>query len=108
LNYALLGTWGQGKTSLIYKLRQIAIEELQKEIKCVCIYCLLSPEYCKNWSTFTESLLTTIKTAPEATKKVLPRIKSELAKWEPKVNLRRGRGKYCLFHPLFAEFSRHQ
>ena len=43
-NYAILGTWGQGKTSLIYKFRQIVIEELQKEIKCACIYFPLSPE----------------------------------------------------------------
>src|SRR4030042_4464001 len=52
LNYAILGTWGQGKTSLIYKLRQIALEELKNEIRCVCIYCPLSPQDCQSWGTF--------------------------------------------------------
>ena len=47
LNYAILGTWGQGKTSLIYKLRQIALEELQNKIRCVCIYFPLSPQDCQ-------------------------------------------------------------
>ena len=87
LNYAILGTWGQGKTSLIYKLRQIALEELQNEIKCVCIYFPLSPQDCQSWSVFTESFLRTVKSTTRATKKVLPKIKSELEKWEPSVNL---------------------
>ena len=26
LNYAILGTWGQGKTSLVYKLKEIALK----------------------------------------------------------------------------------
>ncbi len=87
LNYAILGTWGQGKTSLIYKLRQIALEELQNEIKCVCIYFPLSPQVCQSWSNFTESFLGTVKSTTKATKRVLPRIKSELDKWEPGVNI---------------------
>jgi hypothetical protein len=82
LNYAILGTWGQGKTSLIYKLRQIALEELQNEIRCVCIYFPLSPEHCQTWNIFTESFLGTVKSTIKATNKVLPRIKSEIDKWE--------------------------
>ncbi len=87
LNYAILGTWGQGKTSLIYKLRQIALEELQNEIPCVCIYFPLSPQYCQSWNTFTENFLGTVKSTIKATKKVLPRIKSEIDKWEIGLNL---------------------
>lgn len=82
LNYAILGTWGQGKTSLIYKLRQIALEELQSKIRCVCIYFPLSPQECQNWNIFTESFLGTIKSTINATNKVLPRIKGEIDKWE--------------------------
>ena len=82
LNYAILGTWGQGKTSLIYKLRQIALEELQDEIRCVCIYFPLSPQDCQSWNTFTESFLRTVKSTIKATKKVLPSIKSEIDRWE--------------------------
>jgi hypothetical protein len=87
LNYAILGTWGQGKTSLIYKLRQIALEELQNEIRCVCIYFPLSPQDCQNWSIFTESFLRTVKSTIKATKKTLPRIKGEIDKWEVGLNL---------------------
>jgi hypothetical protein len=87
LNYAILGTWGQGKTSLIYKLRQIALEELQDKIRCVCIYFPLSPQDCQNWSIFTESFLRAVKSTAKATKKVLPRIKSEIDKWEVGLNL---------------------
>ncbi len=82
LNYVILGTWGQGKTSLIYKLRQIALEELQNEIRCVCIYFPLSPQDCQSWSAFTESFLRTVKsTTINATKKVLPKIRTEIDKW---------------------------
>jgi hypothetical protein len=67
---------------LIYKLRQIALEELQNEIRCVCIYFPLSPEHCQTWNIFTESFLGTVKSTIKATNKVLPRIKSEIDKWE--------------------------
>jgi len=87
LNYAILGTWGQGKTSLIYKLRQIALEELKNEIRCVCIYFPLSPQDCQSWGTFTESFLRTVSSATNATKKLLPKIKGELKKWDVGTNL---------------------
>lgn len=87
LNYAILGTWGQGKTSLIYKLRQIALEELQNEIRCVCIYFPLSPQDCQSWNTFTENFLGKVKSTINATKKVLPKIKSEMNRWEIGLNL---------------------
>lgn len=87
LNYAILGTWGQGKTSLIYKLRQIALEELQNKIRCVCIYFPLSPQDCQSWNTFTKSFLRTVKSTTQATKKMLSRIKSEIDKWEVGLDL---------------------
>jgi hypothetical protein len=87
LNYAILGTWGQGKTSLMYKLRQIALEELQNEIKCVCIYFPLSPQVCQSWEAFTENFLVTVKSTIKATQKVLPRIRNEVNNWEVNLNL---------------------
>ena len=87
LNYAILGTWGQGKTSLIYKLRQIALEELQNEIRCVCIYFPLSPQDCKSWDVFTESFLKTVKSTIKATQKALPKIRGEVDKWEVGLNI---------------------
>jgi hypothetical protein len=87
LNYAILGTWGQGKTSLIYKLRQIALDELQNEIRCVCIYFPLSPQDCQSWDTFAESFLRTVKSTIKATQKVLPRLRGEVDKWELGLNI---------------------
>lgn len=82
MNYAILGTWGQGKTSLLYKFRQIALEEL-KGIKTVCIYFPLTPQVCKTWEIFTDSFLRNIKTTTDATKGIFPKIKEGIGKWEP-------------------------
>lgn len=87
LNYAILGTWGQGKTSLIYKFRQIALEELQNKIRSVCIYFPLSPQDCQSWGTFSESFLRTVKSTTNATKKLWPKIKGEIEKWEVGLDL---------------------
>jgi len=87
LNYAILGTWGQGKTSLVYKLKEIALNELQNEIQCACIYFPLMPQYCQNWDTFTENFLKRVKTTTEATQKILPKIKKEITQWEININI---------------------
>jgi len=87
LNYAILGTWGQGKTSLAYKLKEIALNELQNEIQCACIYFPLMPQYCKNWEIFTENFLKRVKTTTETTQKILPKIKKEIAQWEISLNI---------------------
>jgi hypothetical protein len=86
LNYAILGTWGQGKTSLLYKFRQIALEEL-KEVKCVCIYFPLTPQDCKNWEVFTDSFLRNVKSTANATGGILPKISENIGKWELSLNL---------------------
>ena len=87
VNYAILGTWGQGKTSLLYKFRQLVIEDLQNEIKCACIYFALTPESCQNWEKFTSDFLQDIPSNLTSTGKLIPRIKAELAKWEFGFNL---------------------
>jgi hypothetical protein len=53
----------------------------------VCIYFPLSPQDCQSWETFTESFLRTVTSTTNATKKLLPKIKSELKKWEVSTNL---------------------
>jgi hypothetical protein len=53
----------------------------------VCIYFPLSPQDCQSWGTFTESFLRTVSSTTNATKKLLPKIKSELKKWELGTNL---------------------
>ncbi|MCL1976746.1 MAG: hypothetical protein FWG55_01345 [Candidatus Bathyarchaeota archaeon] len=72
---------------MVYKLREIALEALQNEIRCVCIYFPLMPEYCQSWDTFTERFLRTVKTTIKASKKGLPKIKEEVDKWEIDLNL---------------------
>jgi Cdc6-like AAA superfamily ATPase len=87
LNYAILGTWGQGKTSLVYKLKEIALNELQNQIQCACIYFPLMPQYCQNWNIFTENFLKKVKTTTQATQNILPKIKKEIDKWEINLNM---------------------
>ena len=87
VNYAILGTWGQGKTSLLYKFRQMVIEDLQKEIKCACIYFALSPESCQNWERFTSDFLEDISSTLTSTSKITKKIRAELGKWEVSLNL---------------------
>lgn len=87
VNYAILGTWGQGKTSLLYKFRQVVIEDLQKEIKCACIYFALSPESCQNWDKFTSDFLQDIPSNITSTNKLIGKIKTELEKWEVSLNV---------------------
>jgi hypothetical protein len=87
VNYAILGTWGQGKTSLLYKFRQVVIEDLQKEINCVCIYFALSPESCQSWEKFTSDLLQDISSTVTSTGKLTKKVKAELGKWEISLNL---------------------
>ena len=87
VNYAILGSWGQGKTSVLYKFRQVVIEDLQKEIKCVCIYFALSPESCQNWERFTSDFLQDIPSNLTSSGTLTKKIKAELGKWEISLNL---------------------
>ncbi|MGD0319659.1 MAG: hypothetical protein ABSB56_08185 [Nitrososphaerales archaeon] len=87
LNYAILGSWGLGKTSLIYEFRDIALGELQREIRCVCIERTLSPQTCRSWDAFTSSFLSTVGPSINATSTIRARISSEIAKWEPQFNI---------------------
>ncbi|MBS7631592.1 hypothetical protein KEJ47_08535 [Candidatus Bathyarchaeota archaeon] len=87
LNYAILGTWGQGKTSLLYKFRQIVLEELKDDIRCVCIYFPLSPQVCQSWDIFCDSFLRTVKSTMNSTRKIWPKIKVEIEHWEVGMDL---------------------
>ena len=88
LNYAVLGTWGLGKTSLIYEYRQIALQELHEETHCVTLHCALSPQSCRNWDSFTASLLAAAKSNDvNATQTIKSRVVKEISKWEPRFNI---------------------
>lgn len=87
LNYAILGTWGLGKTSLLYEFQQIAINEFSGDAKCACIHYSLSPQSCRNWETFSTDFLATVDTTINATSTLQSKIKSELGKWQVSFNL---------------------
>ncbi len=82
MNYAILGSWGMGKTSLLYEFRQIALKELQKQIKCASIYFSLSPESCKDWSSFCAGLLQSAKSDIVVTEKISSKLIKELKNWD--------------------------
>lgn len=87
LNYAILGSWGDGKTSLIYKFREIASKEFRDEVKTVCVYVALSPQVCRNWETFTENLLKEAEAIIENNTRLSERVKKEFKNWNVGLNL---------------------
>ncbi|MDH2899555.1 MAG: hypothetical protein PXY39_01150 [archaeon] len=87
MNYAILGTWGLGKTSLLYELKQIALQDLKKDIKSACIHCPLTPQAGRSWQTFSADFLNNVNSTINATTKVQSKIVSELTKWQPAFNL---------------------
>ncbi len=87
LNYAILGSWGLGKTSLIYEFRDIVLGELQREIRCVCIQCSLSPQTCRSWDAFSASFLSTVGSTINATSTIWAKVAAEIRKWEPQFNI---------------------
>lgn len=62
------------------------IEELQKKIKCSCIYFALSPESCQNWDKFTSDFLQDVPSNLASTSKLIGKVKTELKKWEVSLN----------------------
>lgn len=87
LNYAVLGSWGQGKTSLLYKFRQMVVGDLQQKIKCVCIYFSLSPHSCQSWEIFTSQFLQNIRSTITSTSRITQKITNEISKWHMGFNL---------------------
>ena len=87
LNYAILGSWGLGKTSLNYEFRDIVLGELQRKISCVCIQCSLSPQTCKTWDSFTVNFLSNVGSTLNATSKIKEKIGAEIKKWELQFNV---------------------
>lgn len=87
LNYAILGSWGLGKTSLSYEFRDIVLGELQRTISCACIQCSLSPQTCKTWDSFTMSFLSNVGPTLNATSKIKKKIDAEIKKWELQFNV---------------------
>lgn len=115
LNYAVLGTWGLGKTSLVYEYRHIALEELRKSTHCVTLHCALSPQSCRSWESFTGSLLAAAKSKEvSATQTIRSRVGKEISRWEPSINVggvgvqkRRDEGSADLLTNLASLWHKH-
>ncbi len=86
-NYAILGTWGLGKTSLLYEYKTIALEDLRNQIKCACIHYSLSPQSCKDWQTFASNFLATVERTEYSNASIKTKVSKEFGKWQLNFNL---------------------
>lgn len=81
-NFIILGDWGMGKTSLLYKMREVALREMKDEIRAFCSYFSLDPLCCKDWDDFCLRFLTQLKRNYEASAGLREKLVRELSKWK--------------------------
>lgn len=86
INYAILGSWGMGKTSLLYEFKQIALEELKDTINCTSFFLALSPQSCRSWDDFGSHFLKSARSTVAATEGIRAKIVEEVKKWEVGLN----------------------
>jgi hypothetical protein len=86
INFAILGSWGMGKTSLLYEFKQIALEDLKNKIKCASIFLALSPQSCKTWDNFSNYFFRNTHSAVSATQGIQQKVLQEVKNWEIGVN----------------------
>lgn len=86
INFAILGSWGMGKTSLLYEFQQIALEELKNKIKCTSIFLALSPQSCKTWDNFSTHFLRSARSTVSATQGIKDKVVEEVKNWEVGLN----------------------
>jgi hypothetical protein len=81
MNFAILGDWGVGKTSLIYKFQQILTQEFSKQMKSFNFIFALTPQVCENLDNFFQTFLNQLKEEYTATADIKDKLKSEIEKW---------------------------
>lgn len=81
-NFIILGDWGMGKTSLLYKMREVALKELRTKMKAFCFHFTLYPACCKGWDKFCLILLNQLKRNYEASAGLKEKLRSELSRWK--------------------------
>jgi len=59
-NIAIIGNWGVGKTSTLYKFRDILYNEMENDVSAFSVIFPLKPSVCINADTFASSLLDTL------------------------------------------------
>jgi len=92
-NFIILGEWGVGKTSLLYKFKEIALLKLRR-VKSFCFHFTLDPTCCRSWDVFSSTLLNRLKQNYEASAGLKEKLRSELSKWKiafsiPSVSIQR-------------------
>jgi len=85
VNFAVLGEWGIGKTSVIYKFQQIIIEELSRQIKSFNSLFTLTPQICDNLDNFFQTFINQLKEEYTAAAGIEDRLRSEIEKWIPTI-----------------------
>lgn len=83
VNFAILGDWGVGKTSVIYKFQRILIPELSKQIKSFNFIFALTPQVCEDLDNFFQTFLNQLKEEYTATAGIRDKLKLEIEKWTP-------------------------
>jgi len=81
-NFMVLGDWGMGKTSILYKMREVVLRELKGEINAFCFHFSLDPSCCRNWDDFSLAFLTQLKKNYETTARLKEKLVKELSKWK--------------------------
>ena len=69
-----------GKTSLLYKFKEIALE--LRHVKSFCFHFSLDPTCCRSWEGFSSILLNRLKQNYEASAGLKGKLRSELSKWK--------------------------
>lgn len=82
INFAVLGEWGVGKTSILHKFQQIISEELPGKIVCFSSLFTLTPEYCESLSNFFAVFLAQLKEEFRTSTGMKGKIRTELDKWK--------------------------
>jgi hypothetical protein len=81
-NFIILGDWGMGKTSLLYKMREVVLKDLKDEIDALCFHFPLDPSCCRDWDSFCLALLTHLKRNYESTVGLKEKLVDELSEWK--------------------------
>ncbi|MDI6905740.1 MAG: hypothetical protein QMD13_09725 [Candidatus Bathyarchaeia archaeon] len=81
-NFMVLGDWGMGKTSMLYKMREVVLTELASKINTFCFHFSLDPVCCKSWDNFCLTFLTQLKRNYEFSVGIKEKLLTELSKWK--------------------------
>lgn len=86
-NFIILGDWGMGKTSLLYKMREVVLRELATKINAFCFHFSLDPICCRSWDNFCLTFLTQLKMNYEVSTGLKAKLLTELSNWKIKFSI---------------------